>query len=461
MLPSHKFSRWLTSRRIRTHALLLALVLWSAYAFDMSTPGLLDRNSLVKGPDFLPFYTLGRLALAGRGDLLYDMPAQMALRQSVVGPRGSYAYLPFYGPQASLLFAPFAELSYGYALAAWLFLSTLIYAMCCYAVWKTCPYLQDERVAVFLAAVAFPGFFHLITFGQSSALPLLCFTLTYLALRANKPFLAGLAFGSLVIKPHLALAGAILFLLTRQWKVVLAAILAAAAQLGIGWQHYGTPVMRSYVHALLHSNDFPALLEPKLYQAFSLRGFWLMLVPSPLLNSLLYASTGALVIWIMFRAWRRTESLDLRYSALLLATVLVSPHSNAYDLVILAPAFLLITNFALAHSELATTPALKLLLYFCYPLFLVLPLTKIIHIQLGVVAIVFLLWLIAEIRIAPGIAAGTSSLVKPDFVRLPMFRLFYATRSSSLPKGRLLPKSAPARRGKECTKMQEHTFRCK
>ena len=61
---------WLTAKRIRIHGLLLAVCLWTTYAVDISTPGLCDRYGLVKGTDFLHFYTLGSLALRGRGDLL-------------------------------------------------------------------------------------------------------------------------------------------------------------------------------------------------------------------------------------------------------------------------------------------------------------------------------------------------------------------------------------------------------
>src|SRR5438445_139026 len=44
---------WLTSRRLRVHGLILAICLWSTYAWILSSPGLLDRNRIVKGADFL------------------------------------------------------------------------------------------------------------------------------------------------------------------------------------------------------------------------------------------------------------------------------------------------------------------------------------------------------------------------------------------------------------------------
>jgi len=69
---------------------------------------LLDRNGLVKGTDFLHFYTLGHLALQDRGDLLYDMRAQADLARQFVANARDNLYVPLYGPQVSLFFAPFA-----------------------------------------------------------------------------------------------------------------------------------------------------------------------------------------------------------------------------------------------------------------------------------------------------------------------------------------------------------------
>ncbi len=58
----------LSLRRIRVHALLIAIALWSVFVWNYSTPGLLDRNGLLKGTDFLHFYTIGTLAREGHPD---------------------------------------------------------------------------------------------------------------------------------------------------------------------------------------------------------------------------------------------------------------------------------------------------------------------------------------------------------------------------------------------------------
>src|SRR5450631_2344850 len=233
---------FLTTRRIRVHGLLLAACLWSIYAVDVSTPGLRDRNGLIKGTDFLHFYTLGTLALHDRGDLLYNMPAQTESIRKLVPEAGSAVYVPLYGPQVSLFFAPFARLPYGWAVAVWLLLNAWIYAACCRAVWRACPNLQHDGWTILILAIAFPGFFHLLAWGQTSGLALAFFTLALFALRSDRPFAAGLAIGCLIFKPQLGLAAAAVFALTLEWKTVLGALFAALAQLAVAWLHFGTQV---------------------------------------------------------------------------------------------------------------------------------------------------------------------------------------------------------------------------
>ncbi len=397
--------RWLTARRVRAHGLLLAICLWTVYAVQMSAPGLLDRNALVKGTDFLHFYTLGTLALQGRGDLLYDIRAQAELTRRLVPQAPDGLYVPLYGPQVSLLFEPFARLSYGWALAAWLALNVLIFVFCCYAVWKTCPRLQESRctVPVIILAIAFPGFFHLLAWGQTSGLALLCFTLAYLALRRDRRWLAGLAIGSLIFKPQLGIAAAVVFVLAGEWKVIAGGLAAAATQLAAAWMHFGTAVMRAYLHALINVREILPLLEPRLYQTHSLRSFWSLLLPWPQVAFGLYVASALGVLALAVRVWRSGASLEVRYPSLLLATVLVSPHLTVYDLVILAPAFLLLSDWVLAHGDSA--PPVFPLLYACYPLFLLGPLARIIHVQLSVVAMTALVWMTWRIAGHPPVSS--------------------------------------------------------
>jgi hypothetical protein len=389
---------------VRAHAWLLALCLWSVYTWDFSVPGLRDRSGLLKGTDFLHFYTLGSVALERKGDALYDMQAQAVLAAERVPQAAGITYLPLYGPQVSLFFYPLAMLPYGWALGLWLLFNVAIYGACCFLIWRTCPYLQAQAAIIILLAIAYPAFFHLIAWGQTGGLALACFTLTYLFLCLDWPFLAGLALGLLIFKPQLGIAAGFVFLLCGEWKTVAGAIVSAAAELAVGWLYYGSAVMRDYLDHLLRVREVLPLLEPKPYQLHSLRAFWGILLPWwPGASFVLYVVSGFAVLLAALIFWRSRTDLSLRYSALLLATVLVAPHLTVYDLVILAPAFLLIGNWIAGHSEQEDAPALSILLYLCYALPLLGITARWTHLQLSVPAMTVLLALL----IAKSESAGT------------------------------------------------------
>jgi hypothetical protein len=389
MLPSA--ASFLTAKRLRAHGTILALCLWSVYLWNIAMPGILDRAGNLKGTDFLHFYTLGSLTLAHRGADLYNMRAQAELAAQRVPAAAGIRYLPLYPPQVSILFAPFAQLSYLWALILWLTLSVLIYGLCCGAVWRACPNLRNYKLTVLILALACPAFWHLIAWGQTSALALACFTLAFFALRAQRELLAGLAFGCLFFKPQLGLAVAIVFLITLRWKIVAGALLSALAQLSVAWLYYGPAPLREWMRVLLDVSHTLPLLEPKPYQTHCLRTFWTMLVPWSSASFTLYVITALLISALTVACWRSRMPLSLRYSALLLSTVLLAPHLTVYDLVILAPAFLLVSDWIVTQSDNAT-PHLKLLLYLAFALPLLGPLARWTHLQLSVPAMAALLY---------------------------------------------------------------------
>jgi hypothetical protein len=392
-----KVASWLTPKRLRAHGLILALCLWSVYLWNMAAPGLLDRAGNLKGTDFLHFYTLGSLALAHRGADLYNMEAQSELAAQRVPAAASLRYLPLYPPQVSILFAPFARLSYPWALTFWLMLSGLIYGLCGYALWHACSNLRNYRLTVLMLALAFPAFWHLIAWGQTSALALACFTLAFFALRAQREFLAGLALGCLIFKPQLGVAAAVIFVDTRRWKLIAGALLSASAQLAAAWIYYGPDSLRAWIQALFRLPNQLPLLEPKLYQTHCLRTFWTMLLPWPRLALALYVVTALLTLALATRCWQSSLALPLRYSAVLLATVLVAPHLTVYDLVILAPAFLLLSDSIAAHPGDSTASHLKLLLYLAFALPLLGPLARWTHLQLTVPVMLAMLYVVFQL----------------------------------------------------------------
>jgi hypothetical protein len=389
-------SELLTARRITVHASLLAVCLWTAYAIDLSGPGLRDRMGNVKGGDFLHFYTAGRLLQTGPITDLYDARTLSAFQTRLFPGFAGTSFIAMYGPQVYWCFVPLSTLPYGAATIVWALLNCGFYLGCCYVLWRMCPTLHPYAKLLLLLALAYPGFFSLIAFGQSSGLALVLFTLGLFSLRARQPVLAGVAIGSLVYKPQLGLAAAIIFVACGEWKIVCGAILAALAQLGIAYERFGATVMSRYWSSLLNVASNQRLLEPKLYQMHSLRSFWALLLPWNKLALSLYLVSGVAVLTLAIHCWRTGKSLEVRYACLLFATVLVAPHLWIYDLVILVPGFVLLASWALQNRTQQNAAIVLVLLYGSYALPLLGPLLRFIHLQLSVLIFAALVYLLSS-----------------------------------------------------------------
>src|ERR1022692_228792 len=61
VLVFRKGAHGLTRRRLRVHAILLAICAWSVIGADFATSGLLDRAGNIKFQDFLQFYISAKL----------------------------------------------------------------------------------------------------------------------------------------------------------------------------------------------------------------------------------------------------------------------------------------------------------------------------------------------------------------------------------------------------------------
>lgn len=386
-------ANWLTPNRIRAQAFVLALCLWGVCAVDFATPGLFDRAGNIKFQDFLQFYISARLINQGRSSELFDQRAADQQMHAIVREPTRVQLPTVYGPQVGLLFTPLAKLSFPAAARIWTVLSLLAVVACFYLLWRSCPALRSHARTVAICAIAFPPIFHFFVRGQISALLLLCLSVAYLAFRADSDWLAGMALGCLVFKPQVLVAIPLILLLSQAWKAVAGLALAAAAQFAFAAIYFGAAVMRAYFDTMLHMSRWLGISEigPAHIQMHSLRSFFTLLIPWPDISLALYVVTSMAAIAIAAVVWKSSAALAVRFSALILASVLVNPHLFIYDLLVLAPAFLLLVDWMLrAHP--AASPMLKVLLYLAFVLPLFGPLSRWTHIQLSVLAFGALLW---------------------------------------------------------------------
>jgi hypothetical protein len=107
----------------------------------------------------------------------------------------------------------------------------------------------------------------------------------------------------------------------------------------------------------------------------------------------------------------------LRYSFLLLATVLVSPHLYVYDLVILVPALLLSVDWSFRHSDDALAKPVQRAVYFSYLLPLVGVAAQLTRVQLSVIAMASLTATLGLVAMRHTGAAASMARYRPGWLR--------------------------------------------
>jgi hypothetical protein len=359
------------ARQIRVQLALMplygwAVFVWTIYAMDVSTPGRIDRSGHVKGHDFVHFYVLGQMGAERATAELYSFGAHAARADRVVAghePR----FLPAHTPQVALFFAPFGAQPYERALAIWLAISAAVYAASCWILWKALPELGAWGWIVALGCVGFPAFHALLAAGQTSSLALAWFTIGYFALKADRPWLAGFALGVLVYKPTLGLAAACVFFSARYARVIAGAVAAAALQFALAWIYFGWAAIAGYIDNFRQVASSLPLLEAQPHLMHSLSSFFSMFLPWPRVAVAAYAISAVVILAIAVRTWRTSAPLELRYSVLLLATVLVNPHVYSYELVVIVPAFLLLAAWAVRNPAAGRTLWTPLAMVFITP----------------------------------------------------------------------------------------------
>ena len=375
-------------------AIILVFCLWSVCLVDYAKPGIFDRAGNIKFQDFLQFPISARLIASGHADQLYDDQV-LARKIRAIAGRDTSVYLQyFYGPQVALPFIPLLSLSFLAQAAIWVALSLLMYFVCIYFLWKRCAALRPYRALVAICALAYPPLFHFFMRGQLSAVVLVCFTAAYLAFSVRRDFLAGVALGLLAFKPQFLVAIPLILLLGQGWKAFAGVVISAAAQLALTSLYFGRAVMQAYFARLLHSVGHPGSTELIFspIQMHSLHSFRELLIPWRPGVWALYVLTSFAVTGIAASIWKSSTPLALRFSALMFAAVLVNPHLYIYDLLALAPAFLLLTDWSLSNVRSPAKPALDVLLYLAFLLPLFGPIAYWTHLQLSVIVFVAILW---------------------------------------------------------------------
>lgn len=277
------------------------------------------------GGDFSVFYIAGKMASQGSYSALYQADTFAARREKIFSPLDGAMLYFNYPPTALLLFTPFSKLPYMLAYGLWIVLLLTCAACTIYAFTK-------NRI-ITAAALLSPAFLWCIVTGQLGFLvTALMGSGLYMLNKGNK-MTAGMLFGLLIIKPHLALALPICMIATKQWRVIFGGILSASLAVLISLFIFGPEAwialatqLTSNVTGHLNANGNIADRIPTIFVTL------VHLTHNTTLATTLHTIGAVVAIMITAYVWRTSSDTTARLITLIITPALISPYYFDYDL---------------------------------------------------------------------------------------------------------------------------------
>jgi alpha-1,2-mannosyltransferase len=391
---------WLTLERMRLWALAVLVAAGGGLLYLVATSdGLIDYQGRPLGTDFSNVYAAGTYVLEGQPAAPFDPRLQHAREQAIFGaktPFYGWHYPPFFlGVAAALALMP-----YQLALIVWQGVTLVLYLWAIRAIVShLIPPPQGEGGARsapggvwLLVALAFPAVFVNLGHGHNGFLTaaLIGFALVWLD---RRPILAGILFGLLAYKPQFGLMIPLVLVATGRWRTLFAAAATVALLVLAATMAFGIETWRAFFTFAEYTRTI--VLETgetgwhKIQSVFA----WARMWGAPI--SLAYAVQAAVTLAIavaLIWLWRSPTSFALKAAALCLASILATPYSLDYDLMVLAPAIAFLTVDGLTRGF---APYEKAALAFLWIVPLIARgIAQVTLIPLGVIAMLLLLLLL-------------------------------------------------------------------
>ncbi|MFA6266320.1 MAG: glycosyltransferase family 87 protein [Pseudolabrys sp.] len=341
ILDTLRGGAWVTRERARLvgFALLAASVLGLAFILATAN-GLNDRLGQPLGTDFSNIYAAGTYVLEGEASKPFDPAAQWARERVIFGaatPLYGWHYPPFFLGLAALL----ASMPYLVALLVWQGVTLILYLLAIRSILSSPSPLQGEAKQDRLwlpLALAYPAVFINIGHGHNGFLTAALFTAALLTLD-KRPVLSGVLIGCLAYKPQFGLLIPLVLIATGRWRVFIAAAITVAAMAVAVTLAFGVDVWRAFIA----SGEFTrtVVLEQgstgwhKIQTLFSWARMWGASIP--VAYAVQAIATLGVAVGIV-ALWRSRAPFALKAAALLIGSLLATPYSLDYDMMLIAPA---------------------------------------------------------------------------------------------------------------------------
>jgi hypothetical protein len=277
------------------------------------------------GADFTLFYSAAKLALAGQPAAVYNFADLRRVQKDLFGPQVA---LPWpYPPTFLLAVLPLALLPYLLALGLWLGLTLTAYL---FVVRQAAP-----SPLTILLTVASPAVFVNVLCGQNGFLSATLLGGGLLLLE-RRPVEAGVLFGLMTYKPHLAVLVPLALMAGRHWQALAATSATVFSLALLSVLVFGLEIWQAFARQILFSVDMLAERGAPWSKMASVFAAIRLLGGSSALAWGTQILVMILVTWIIVRLWRGQVLPGLKNAALVMGTLLVPPHLFSYDLALLA-----------------------------------------------------------------------------------------------------------------------------
>ncbi len=365
---------WLTRERIRLVAAALLFASGAGFLFLVVTShGAVDLQGRPLGTDFSNVYAAGTYVLDGHANAAFDPVRQFAREQTIFGASTQF-YGWHYPPYFLFVAAALAWMPYGLALAVWQAVTLGLYLLTMRGIvassfrgaqragpesiatepkeqaprpglWQLWLRIPDSRFAAsgmtaewLLLALGFPAVLINIGHGQNGFLTVALLG-GALVILDRRPLLAGILLGLLVYKPQYGVLLPIVLGVSGRWKCFAAAAITVVLLSIATTLTFGISVWDAFL-ASTHFTRTVVLEQGntgwyKIQSVFAWARMWGAPIPlAYAVQGVASAASAAALAWL----WRGAAPYPLQAAALCLATILATPYSFDYDMMLLAPA---------------------------------------------------------------------------------------------------------------------------
>ena len=187
-------------------------ILWLTIRDLLRTHGLSEAQ-LVLGRDFTNVWTGGHMVREHLVSKLYDVAAYQAYQRQLLGPIGQHSYS--YPPVTFPIVTGLSHLPYFLALFTWQVAGMAFF------IWAAKPW-WPRRVGPVWLAVLTPA--ALLNIGQYGLFVGGLFLLGWRQVERDRPILAGICFGLMLVKPQMAVLVPLALALRKDWTAILSGL---------------------------------------------------------------------------------------------------------------------------------------------------------------------------------------------------------------------------------------------